>query len=50
MLDARVQGDTFHVVVPLITETIAGFSMVPRAAQLDRVADSPARPWATLTR
>jgi tRNA(fMet)-specific endonuclease VapC len=33
VLDARVRGDTFHVVVPLITETIAGFSILPRAAR-----------------
>jgi predicted nucleic acid-binding protein len=33
VLDARVQGDTFHVVAPLITETIAGFSILPRAAR-----------------
>lgn len=33
VLDARVRGDTFHLIVPLITETIAGFSILPRAAR-----------------
>ena len=31
VLKARVQGDTFHVVAPLVAEAIAGFSILPRA-------------------
>ena len=32
VLGARVWGDTFHLIAPLITEAIAGFSILPRAA------------------
>ncbi len=27
------QGDTFSIILPIITETVAGFSILPRAAR-----------------
>lgn len=33
-LSARLgQGDTFSIILPIITETVAGFSILPRAAR-----------------
>jgi tRNA(fMet)-specific endonuclease VapC len=33
ILAAIQRSDTFHIALPVITETIAGFSILPRAAQ-----------------